>query len=180
MTAGLFVLTDWYGERSVFFRLDFCGFTCSAAHVVEFRSPDVAFSDDFDLFYPWRMYRERLFDAYAGSDPSDCESLTDAAALLLENESLEHLDSFPVAFFDLDINFYLVARFKIRYVLLQIILRYCVQCVHNMRFLLYFLGVLAAACLQRTTRNDLKKYITACSAVQVFFKLSDVSCRRRP
>ena len=68
------------------------------------------------------MKRECLLNADAVGKLSYCESLGDSAVLLLQNETFEYLDSFTIAFFDLDMYTYCVADTKSRDVISLIFL----------------------------------------------------------
>ena len=106
----------------VFLALDPGSLACSFSHVIELGSSNVALANELDLLNERRMKRESLFYANAGRDSSDSEGLADAAVLLLEHIALEDLDSFSVAFLDLDVYLNGIAYGKLRNIVLFIFL----------------------------------------------------------
>src|SRR5262249_52390718 len=97
--------------------LDARGLALQLAEVVQAGAADVTLGHDLDLLDARRVQREDALDADAVRDLADRERGARAAAVLADDDALEHLDALLVAFLDQRVNANAVARAKVRDVL---------------------------------------------------------------
>jgi len=84
--------------------LDLSALTDSVSEVVELCASDFTASHNVDLCDVGRVKREGLLNTAAVSYAANCEGLRDAAAVLADDGSFEHLDSFSSTLFDKVVN----------------------------------------------------------------------------
>ncbi len=85
--------------------LNLCSLTNSVSEVVQLSSANLTVSYDLYLFNRRAVERENSLNAAAVCNTSNGECLVDAAVLLSDNSTLEHLDTELIAL--LDLNAYL-------------------------------------------------------------------------
>ena len=84
-------------------------FTDSVTKIIELRATNLCLAEYYDLINVGRMKGEGLLNTYAVRNTSYSEGLRDSAAVLSDNGTLEHLNSFLLTLDDLDVNLYAVA-----------------------------------------------------------------------
>ena len=77
-------------------------------------------TNNFDFFNAGRMYGEHTFDADAVRNSADSEHFAHAATLTTDNNALENLDTFAVAFNDFCVDTNGIAGCKLRNVFAQL------------------------------------------------------------
>ena len=104
--------------------------TDSVTQIVELRTSYLTDADDVYLLNVGRVEREGLLNAYAVRNSSDREGLGDSAAVLCNNGSLEHLDSFSRTLLDLVVNTDGVTDADYGYFLLQLLVCKSLDQIH--------------------------------------------------
>src|SRR5664279_797925 len=89
-------------------------FTAEIPEVVELRATDPAMAFDLDAINAGRIEWEHALHADSTRDLTDGEHLPRAAAFARDHQTLEDLDTFLVAFFDLHMNLDRISRRKCR------------------------------------------------------------------
>jgi hypothetical protein len=84
----------------------------AVAEEVEFRATNDRGTDDFDLRDTRAVERELAFDAFAGDDATNGEHFGGTAAAARDDDAVEDLNAFFVAFENLAVNVDDVADFK--------------------------------------------------------------------
>ena len=93
--------------------LNLGGFTGTASQIIKFSASYFTLSYDLNVIDLGRMQRESPFHADAVRNLSDGEGLSDGAVSASDDDTVERLKSFLVAFDDLNVNLYAVAYAKI-------------------------------------------------------------------
>ena len=82
------------------------------------------------------MNQECSFYAYAVGNTTNCESFSDSGISSGNNDAFEYLDSFILAFNDLNMNSYGVSRAEFRNVISQLFILECFDNIHDLFLLL--------------------------------------------
>ena len=83
------------------------------------------------------MNGEHLLHAHAVGDTTDGEGLLDAAVLLGNDGTLEHLNTLTGSFLDLHVDTDSIAHFHLRHVILQLLFIQCFDEIHGFFLLNY-------------------------------------------
>ena len=106
------------------------GFTDFVTQIVKFCPANQTATDNFDSGDTGAVDREDAFHALTGLNPADGEGLFDAAAATGDNSTLEVLDTFSVAFDDLDRDADSITNIKFETLFLRFLLANSINDIH--------------------------------------------------
>src|SRR6185369_13120262 len=85
--------------------LDTGRFSAQVANVIKLGTTHASGTNHFDFVDDLRVKRENAFDAMAEGDLADGKSRSDAAVFLRDTHAFKNLNTFFIAFTDLDVHF---------------------------------------------------------------------------
>lgn len=110
--------------------LDLRRFADSAAEVIELRSSDFTFTNNFDFCHTRAVHREHSFHTDTVGKTTHREGFVDAAVFLRDDRAFKDLDTFSRTFFDFDVNLNGVTDVEFERVFTDVLFRKCLEDVH--------------------------------------------------